>query len=47
MKHTNTASMRVAEHIGMQLADTYQDPINTQTNVYALTREAWAGRMNT
>ena len=47
MKHTSIASMRVAEHIGMQLVDTYQDPINTQTNVYALPREAWAGRMNT
>ena len=37
-KSTNLPSRRVAEKLGMTLQETYADPVNTVTSVYAITR---------
>lgn len=41
MKHTNAASYGVAIKNGMRLIEEYDDPVNTRTKVYAVTREEW------
>ena len=41
MKYTNAASYGVALKNGMELIEEYDDPINTRTRVYAITREQW------
>ena len=41
MKHTNAASYGLAMKNGMRLIAEYDDPINTRTKVYAITREEW------
>ena len=41
MKYTNVGSYTVAIKNGMQLIEEYQDPVNTISKVYAITREQW------
>ena len=41
MKYTNAASYGVAVKNGMKLVEEYEDPVNTITKVYAITREEW------
>ena len=41
MKYTNAASYGVALKNGMTFIEEYDDPINTRTRVYAITREEW------
>ena len=41
MKYTNEASYGVALKNGMIFIEEYDDPINTRTRVYAITREEW------
>ena len=41
MKYTNVASYGVAVKNGMRLIEEYDDPINTRTRVYAITRKEW------
>lgn len=41
MKHTNAASYSVAIKNGMRLIEEYDDPVNTRTKVYAITRDEW------
>ena len=41
MKYTNEASYGVALKNGMTFIEEYDDPINTRTRVYAITREEW------
>ena len=46
-KSTNLSSRRVAEKLGMTLQETYADPVNTVTSVYAITRtEFFANTQN-
>lgn len=46
-KSTNLPSRRVAEKLGMTLQETYADPVNTVTSVYAITRtEFFANTQN-
>ncbi|MBR5560651.1 MAG: GNAT family N-acetyltransferase [Clostridia bacterium] len=42
MKYTNAASCGVAMKNGMSLIEEYDDPVNTRTRVYAITREQWS-----
>ena len=44
MKYTNEASYGVALKNGMTFIEEYDDPINTRTRVYAITRKAWLER---
>ena len=44
MKYTNAASYGVALKNGMTFIEEYDDPINTRTRVYAITRAAWQAR---
>ena len=44
MKYTNAASYGVALKNGMAFIEEYDDPINTRTRVYAITRAAWQAR---
>lgn len=44
MKYTNAASYGVALKNGMKFIEEYDDPINTVTKVYAITREEWQQR---
>ena len=46
MKHTNEPSWRTAMKNGMILVEEYDDPVNTRTRVYAITREDWENRRN-
>ena len=46
MKYTNAASYSVALKNGMSFIEEYDDPVNTRTRVYAITREAWNRRHN-
>lgn len=39
MKYTNKASCRVAEKTGMKYIKEYEDPVNTITKVYAITKD--------
>ncbi len=41
MKYTNAASYGVALKNGMAFIEEYDDPVNTRTRVYAISREAW------
>lgn len=41
MKYTNIGSYSVAMKNGMRLVDEFEDPVNTITKVYAITREEW------
>lgn len=41
MKYTNEASYGVALKTGMHFVEEYDDPVNTRTRVYAITREQW------
>ena len=41
MKYTNKASCGVAIKNGMRFIEEYDDPVNTRTRVYAITREVW------
>lgn len=41
MKYTNAGSYGVALKNGMKLIEEYEDPTNTITKVYAITREEW------
>ncbi len=41
MKHTNVASYTVARKNGMRLVEEYDDPVNTVSKVYAITRREW------
>ena len=41
MKYTNEGSWRTAMKNGMALVEEFEDPVNTVTRVYAITREAW------
>ena len=42
MKYTNVGSYSVALKNGMKLVDEFNDPVNTITKVYAITREEWS-----
>ena len=42
MKYTNAASCGVAIKNGMSFIEEYDDPVNTRTRVYAITREQWS-----
>ena len=44
MKYTNAASYGVAIKNGMRFIEEYDDPINTRTRVYAITRRQWLAR---
>ena len=46
MKHTNAASAAVAAKNGMQLIQEYDDPDNTVTRVFGISREQWRSRNN-
>lgn len=46
MKYTNAASYSVALKNGMSFIEEYDDPVNTRTRVYAITREDWNRRHN-
>ena len=41
MKYTNAASYGAAMKAGMKFIEEYDDPVNTRTRVYAITREEW------
>lgn len=41
MKYTNVASYATAMKNGMRFLEQYEDPDNTYTRVYAITREEW------
>ena len=41
MKYTNAASYGVALKNGMRFMEEYDDPVNTRTRIYAITREQW------
>lgn len=41
MKYTNEASYGVALKNGMTFIEEYNDPVNTRTRVYAISREDW------
>ena len=41
MKYLNAASYGVAMKNGMRFIEEYDDPINTRTRVYAISREEW------
>ena len=43
MKYTNAASYGVALKNGMAFIEEYDDPVNTRTRVYAITRAQWYG----
>jgi len=47
MKYTNVGSYTVAVKNGMQLVDEYEDPVNTVSKVYAITRKEWENGGNT
>lgn len=42
MKYTNAASCGIAIKNGMSFIEEYDDPVNTRTRVYAITREQWS-----
>jgi len=44
MKYTNAPSYGVALKNGMRFIEEYDDPVNTRTRVYGITREEWAQR---
>ena len=46
MKYTNVGSYRVALKNGMKLVEEFEDPINTKTRVYAITRKEWVAAQN-
>ncbi|MDO5516254.1 MAG: GNAT family N-acetyltransferase [Clostridium sp.] len=41
MKYTNIGSYSAAVKNGMKLIEEFEDPVNTITKVYAITREEW------
>ena len=41
MKYTNVGSYTVAQKNGMKLVEEYEDPVNTISKAYAITREEW------
>ncbi|MDO5521713.1 MAG: GNAT family N-acetyltransferase [bacterium] len=41
MKYTNVGSYSVAIKNGMRLVEEYEDPVNRNTKVYAITRTEW------
>lgn len=41
MKYTNVGSFSVAVKNGMRLVDEFEDPVNTITKVYCITRQEW------
>ena len=41
MKYTNIPSQKTAMKNGMQFIEEYEDPDNTFTRVYRITREKW------
>lgn len=41
MKYTNVASYSTAMKNGMSFVEEYDDPVNTRTRVYAISREEW------
>lgn len=41
MKYTNVGSYSVALKNGMKLVEEYEDPVNTISKAYAITREEW------
>ena len=45
MKYTNIGSYSVAIKNGMHLVDEFEDPVNTITKVYAISREEWRHQM--
>ena len=44
MKYSNIASCRTAEKNGLRFVEEYDDPVNTRTRVYALSRSEWESR---
>lgn len=46
MKYTNVGSYCVALKNGMKLVEEFEDPINTKTRVYAITRKEWVAAQN-
>lgn len=46
MKYTNEASYGVALKNGMKFIEEYDDPVNTRTRVYAISREDWQALRN-
>jgi len=44
MKYTNAPSYGVALKNGMRFIEEYDDPVNTRTRVYGITREEWERR---
>lgn len=44
MKYTNAPSYGVALKNGMRFIEEYDDPVNTRTRVYGITRKEWAQR---
>ena len=44
MKYTNVASYSTALKNGMRFIEEYDDPVNTRTRVYAITREEWVAQ---
>ena len=44
MKYTNQASYGVALKNGMRFIEEYEDPVNTVTKVFAMTRDEWETR---
>lgn len=46
MKYTNEPSCRTALKNGMQFVEEYDDPVNTITKVYAITKEQWEERIS-
>jgi len=44
MKYTNAPSYGAAVKNGMRFIEEYDDPVNTRTRVYAITREEWLRR---
>lgn len=47
MKYTNVGSYSVALKNGMKFVEEYDDPVNTVTRVYSISREDWEERMRT
>ena len=47
MKYTNVGSYSVALKNGMKFVEEYDDPVNTVTRVYSISREEWEERMRT
>lgn len=47
MKYTNVGSYTVAMKNGMRLVEEYEDPVNTISKAYAITRGEWEDGRNT